>query len=170
MSIHAKDHGFTRETILEKFSYDRDAGAFTNRKTGKVVGGKAYGWQYHRLVFDSMGSMAVHRAVWLLEVGRLPPSGYVIDHINGDKHDNRICNLRVASFRENSKNSSWRRDGKNAPPNDTRGYAIRCALDMHDSGASVQEISAELKGRRWGPHTEKWVRKVIETEQKEKQP
>ena len=35
-----------------------------------------------------------------------PPKGLVIDHINGIKTDNRICNLREATDQENKQNIS----------------------------------------------------------------
>lgn len=44
-----------------------------------------------------------HRAVWLICSG-IWPDNY-IDHINGIKTDNRICNLRSASASQNGANS-----------------------------------------------------------------
>lgn len=41
----------------------------------------------------------VHRLVMLAFVG---PSDLSVDHINGDKTDNRLCNLRYCSLRENT--------------------------------------------------------------------
>ena len=43
-----------------------------------------------------------HRIAWFLHYGVWPVGQ--IDHINGDKSDNRINNLRVASNQENSRN------------------------------------------------------------------
>jgi hypothetical protein len=50
------------------------------------------------------GSMhRVHRIIWLWVYGEIP-KGMVIDHVNGDKHDNRLANLRLASRKQNNQN------------------------------------------------------------------
>lgn len=43
----------------------------------------------------------IHRIVWIAEHGVIP-DGYVIDHINNDKQDNRLCNLQLLTAAENS--------------------------------------------------------------------
>ena len=45
----------------------------------------------------------LHRVVWLACNGKIP-IGFVIDHINGIKSDNRIENLRLADPKLNSSN------------------------------------------------------------------
>ena len=45
-----------------------------------------------------------HRLAWLYQYGSMP-SG-VIDHMNGDKTDNRICNLRDVDQAENCRNAN----------------------------------------------------------------
>lgn len=43
----------------------------------------------------------IHRIVWISEHGIIP-DGYVVDHINNNKQDNRICNLQLLKQSENS--------------------------------------------------------------------
>jgi len=47
----------------------------------------------------------VHRVIWFLHYGKIP-KGYHIDHINRDRADNRISNLRAVPQTINGKNRS----------------------------------------------------------------
>ena len=54
-------------------------------------------------------SMFVHRFVWECFNGTIPDDK-VIDHINNDNVDNRLCNLQLVTQRENCKKSVKKRD------------------------------------------------------------
>lgn len=51
-----------------------------------------------------------HRIVWYMETSEWPKG--CIDHINGNPSDNRMCNLRDVSTRENGNNQKSHRQGK----------------------------------------------------------
>jgi hypothetical protein len=53
-----------------------------------------------------------HTIIWVLSTGKDIPQGLEIDHINGNKIDNRIENLRLVTSRGNSQNMEKHRDGK----------------------------------------------------------
>jgi hypothetical protein len=61
---------------------------------------------YKRGLIDSQGFNA-HRVVWALHYGEWCNTN--IDHINGDKTDNRPVNLRAAAHEANSRNQKLRR-------------------------------------------------------------
>lgn len=50
-----------------------------------------------------------HRLIWLILVGEIP-NGYHIDHIDGNRANNHISNLRLATSVENQRNAKKRRD------------------------------------------------------------
>jgi hypothetical protein len=56
-------------------------------------------------------AVSQHRYVWEKANGPIP-AGMQIDHINGDRRDNRLSNLRVVTHQENSKNVKRRKDNK----------------------------------------------------------
>ena len=52
-----------------------------------------------------------HRLAFLI-LGITIPEGKVIDHINGNKLDNRLCNLRIVSQQTNNCNQTMHREGR----------------------------------------------------------
>lgn len=56
---------------------------------------------YIRLRIDGRRYQA-HRLVWLIAFGRMPDGE--IDHINGNRSDNRLANLRDVTGRQNTQN------------------------------------------------------------------
>ncbi|MCW8158993.1 HNH endonuclease [Stutzerimonas stutzeri] len=92
------------------FEY-RNGGLFwrVNRGSNAVAGARA-----GRLLKTGYRSIHVsgrryqeHRLVYLLHHGAMPAQ---IDHINGDKADNRIENLREATYSQNQMNTGERQN------------------------------------------------------------
>ena len=97
--------------VRELFHYDPATGVFTrkvrlaqrhqagDRGDFLVTGGGLIG--YRRVSFDSNRYLA-HRVAWLYVNGCWPSKD--IDHINGDRGDNRIANLRDVPNSTNREN------------------------------------------------------------------
>ena len=64
----------------------------------------------YRVISISGTILYEHRFIWLINYGEWPDCQ--IDHINGDKSDNRISNLRLASVSENAENRCSYRNSK----------------------------------------------------------
>lgn len=129
---------------------------YAGRRTG-INGGAGYpqvridGW-----------SVCVHRIAWVLGHNQAIPTGLVIDHINGDKSDNRLANLRLATVGQNGQNQrqkSWRLLPKGVFEDKQRGcfvgyvtadkrqvFAGRFA-SVEETAEAVRELRSKLHGQ-----------------------
>lgn len=87
-------------------------------------------------LYDGVGGKLeyyVHRFVWEYFNGKIPPN-LQIDHINNNKEDNRIDNLRLVSPKFNS---------QRRPTNKLSLNACRTIKDVYSSGLFTQRDIAE---------------------------
>lgn len=98
----------TRPRCMFKSGYN---GGETSWKTwnaqnaGKTVANSGSGG-YLRVNINGKRYLA-HRLIWVMTHGEWPGE---IDHINGDRADNRLCNLRAVNRQENLRNLARRSD------------------------------------------------------------
>ena len=94
-----------------KKTYRYEDGRIVNRRTGRIVSGSKLHNGYLGFGIRFKGNRyctLTQRVVWALCYDKLPTQ--TIDHINGNKRDNRIENLREVSQPDNQLNTllPWR--------------------------------------------------------------
>lgn len=96
----------TQTRLKECLSYNPETGEFRAlftsgaRRAGDIADAR-HPKGYTAITLDG-GRYLAHRLAWLYVHGQFPPED--IDHINGVKSDNRICNLRAANRSQNMAN------------------------------------------------------------------
>ena len=100
----------TADRLRELFRYDPETGTFTrlvarssNAKAGAIIRGCKTPFGYLVININNKTWMA-HRLAWLYVYGEFPPKGMDIDHINHERSDNRLVNLRLATRSQNHAN------------------------------------------------------------------
>lgn len=98
----------TRDQLLELFKYDKVTGNLIRAKdsNNQCKAGDIVGWDRgigYNSVKINKKTYLVHRIIWIYHYGEIQ-EGKCIDHINGNKKDNRIENLREVCKHENCTN------------------------------------------------------------------
>jgi hypothetical protein len=94
--------------------YQADTGTFfwrvdtKNTSAGDIAGSRQSRGYWHVKINRRL--YMAHRLAWLYVTGDWPLAH--IDHINGDRSDNRFANLRIGTNAENVRNSKMRSNNK----------------------------------------------------------
>lgn len=99
MKYNAKyDRWFSKEGLVYRYDKKQDKLVLCNLHT------LTHGYVGFAIRHNGHGTSGrVHKAIWETFMGEIP-EGYEIDHINTDKTDNRLENLRCVTHKENINN------------------------------------------------------------------
>ena len=121
-------------------------------KSGKLLSQFTKDGRYLFVNLCNDGEMvqeSVHRLMWIYHKGEIPYN-MTIDHINGDKQDNRLVNLQLLTACDNSRKSN-----RVLPDEDIKLIKIYVRLKIPSVilskfyNISQQTICDIKKGRRW---------------------
>ena len=101
------------QLLVSKLQYNQETGDLIwvkarSHRVGKIAG--YVGLNGYRRIGSKGYLFRAHRLCWFIVYGSMPE--HEIDHINGLKDDNRLCNLRQATLSENRTNVKLRSDNK----------------------------------------------------------
>ena len=143
---------FDVEYLRSRFSYDEKLGklfwkavpadfsnnsaSWNSKNAGKEAGYLHQGYRYVRL---SGTNMLAHRICFAIYTGRFPEG--VVDHLDGDKLNNKIDNLSDCTPQINSRNAKLNRLNKSG--------ICGVGWDSRDGAWYAQIGSGESRLKRW---------------------
>lgn len=129
-----------KERPMSHFSMTSRHTWFNRNRAGKLAGCRLFTHKTRyphciMLIIDQRHVLA-HRLAWWISNGKIPDK-MVIDHINGNPFDNRLCNLRIATKAQNNRNAK-------KPSTNTSG--LKGTSLIRKTGRWVAQIN--IKGKR----------------------
>ena len=132
----------TQDQLRDILSYDPRTGIFTWKKSGRSAGCKnSSGYIVIRIGNRPGKLLYAHRLAWLYMTGEWPTQE--IDHIDRDRSNNKIDNLRQATIHQNR---------QNRPPRSDSSSGIRGVFQNKLSGSWRAKIAAGNKTKNLGSH------------------
>ena len=109
----------TQEYLKSILDYDLDTGIFTWKinKAKRTNIGDIAGWSdngYREIEINDKKYKA-HRLAWLYVYGEMPKK--LIDHVDGNRSNNKISNLREATYQTNNENYKTPKTNKSGVKN-----------------------------------------------------
>lgn len=136
-------NNLSQEQLKSSLFYAPETGEFVwlktrqlTRRRGKVAGSlrKRTGYVFLKLFGRSY---AAHRVAWMYVYGDWPEK--IIDHINGNRSDNKIANLRECSTSQNA---------MNRPANKNKNGGVKAkGVTIHKASGKFQ--AAIVDGGEW---------------------
>lgn len=134
----------TQDELKERLHYDAESGVFTwinvisKRMFGKAAGSKHK--QGYVIIRVKNRAYLAHRLAWLYVHGCFPAAGLEIDHIDLDKKNNAISNLRLATRSQNMMNVG----GSAYSSSGVKGVSFRKDLNKYASRIMVDNKPIHL--------------------------
>jgi hypothetical protein len=158
----------TLERLRTVIHYDPLTGVFewtTQRNNHRALPGTSAGHYKSKRKYVIIGiyhhNYFAHRIAWLYMTGEMPTCD--IDHINGDRADNRWANLRLATRSQNNANAKRRADNTSGFKGVTfnkrrngwqaqikltgRNYNLGCFITPEEAHAAYRVAAAERFGQ-----------------------
>ena len=125
----------TQTLLKELLRYDSDSGVFIwlvnmgkLRTAGKIAGTVTD--QGYITITIGGKKLKAHRLAWLYVHGVMPKQ---IDHVDRNPLNNRLSNLRLATYQQNSANAKWRSAYKGVRRNKGGNrWEARIKVDQHE--------------------------------------
>lgn len=122
--------------MLQHYEYSESSkSCLINRKTRRPVGCIG-NHGYYQVATRRFGMKLAHRIIWELHNGPIP-EGMVIDHIDRNRSNNQLSNLRLVDYSQNSANTDGHSDSKTGHKN----------ISHHKSGYAVEVMRRGVRKR-----------------------